>query len=74
MPKRRRTIRWRTAILGLIAFIAVIYGLAGVWEVPLRDVLAVVLAGIFIVAATAVAGFLMGALLHLLRRIMNRTK
>lgn len=74
MRKKRKTKLLRTALLGLAAFAAVIYGLHSVWEIPIREVIAVILAGVMIVAITALAGFLTIASLHLIRRFRGKSK
>lgn len=74
MPKTRKTKLFRTAFLGLAAFVAVVYGLHSVWEIPIREVIAVILAGVMIVAITALAGFLTMASFHLIRRIRGKSK
>ena len=67
-PRKIKVTRLRTPMLGLAAFVCIIYGLYAVWEIPIQQIIAVVLAGFMIVAATALAGFLVVGGIHFLRR------
>jgi len=62
----------RTLLLGSVAFLAICYALLVVLEIPVADVILLVVISILLVAALALAGLLVVALWYGIKKIRRR--
>lgn len=59
---------FKTIVLGVIALVALCWSLFRFWEVPVEDIAAVVLGGVFISIGLAILALVFVCVLHALRR------
>ena len=69
----KKSSRGRTLLLGVAALLAIIFGLIYLLDMPARDVLQLLGASIILVLLIAIAGFVFSLLLHLLRRLLDKS-